>query len=180
MSTVGLPIITMPPIRSVMLTAGHMCWSIRARHAGMYPISTSVLPMRGQRRTVRCGVRQACCWGMKNLAGKTCTTVVILRIHCTQRWIRRHGLHGAARGAVVGLVGIGWRRGLVMVPALPEPAAPPLLINTIVPKLRHRQTDGDEASGANQAEFHAGLNHHVHAPIDVDGLASIHGIGEPT
>src|SRR5580765_7976534 len=49
-STVGLPIMTMPtPSAPLMLTAGHACWSIMARQAGRPPMSTLTLPGPGAR-----------------------------------------------------------------------------------------------------------------------------------
>src|ERR1035438_2302528 len=48
-STVGLPIITIPtPSGPVMLTAGQACWSIIARQAGRPPMRTLGLPGPGE------------------------------------------------------------------------------------------------------------------------------------
>ena len=37
--------------------------------------------------------------------------------------------------------------------------------------------DGNEITRCNQAEFHPGLNHHVHSALDIHGFAGIKGVG---
>ena len=95
----------------------------------------------------------------------------------TQNW--RHAFYiipplvpSSALSGAVGVFGLGvW-------PALPEPAAPPLLIITMVPEIATPSGPiVDEASGTDQTQLHAGLNDYIHAAIDVHGLAGLHGIG---